>query len=320
MKFLLSFSLLLSIPTSVQSLVTCYYPDGIHKEPSHVPCDQTTSSSSACCDPRNSCSESGICLGASGWDYRGSCTDQSWTSENCPGKQWDSCIIDPSTNERYGGFTAIWSCSPPGTQSTQFCCAHGDSTQSCCNSSFELGTTGMAFKPGYDAIIASITQSSTKSTDTSDASDSQCSNSGVTSTYTDNSTNNDSLGTKVGLGVGIPLGVFVLGFLSWLFYREFAKNRRIAAAGAMSLPSHSPPSLSGSSPVVQNNTASARGYTFGGGHTDRPNSPLTGATAAQQSQSQQSLYSTQPSKQPSPYSLSSPVYEVSPNNIHEMRA
>ncbi|KAH7311880.1 hypothetical protein BKA65DRAFT_574530 [Rhexocercosporidium sp. MPI-PUGE-AT-0058] len=326
--------LLLSISVSIRALATCYYPDGIHKEPGHVPCNQTTSSASACCDPRDSCSESGICLGASGWDYRGSCTDQSWTSDNCPGKQWDSCITDtysrdikdPSTNEKYGGFTAIWSCSPPGTRFTEFCCAQGDSSQSCCNSSFDLGSTGLAFKPGYDAILASLTQSSTAPTATSDSSDSQCSHEGVTSTYNDNSTSNDNLGTKVGLGVGIPLGVLILGLLSWLFYREFAKKKHgnaFGGAGAgvseMHMPSHSISSPSALSPMVQNNTGSTSGYAFGGGYSDQPSPPLTGATAVQQPQQQHSSYSSQPLKT-NPYNLSSPLYEAPPNNVHEMRA
>lgn len=111
------------------------------------------------------------------------------------------------------------------------------------------------------------------------------------------------LGTKVGVGVGILLGVFVLGFLSWLFYREFAKTRRNAAiggsgTGVISMPSLSPSSPSASSPLVQSNTASTTGYAFGGGYTDRPNSPRTESIAAQHSRSQEPPYSTQPSKQP----------------------
>jgi hypothetical protein len=61
----------------------CYYPDGTNADAGTSPCN-TTAAVSACCDPRDSCTISGLCLGASGWIYRSSCTDQTWTSPACP--------------------------------------------------------------------------------------------------------------------------------------------------------------------------------------------------------------------------------------------
>jgi hypothetical protein len=61
----------------------CYYPDGTNADAGTSPCN-TTAAVSACCDPRDSCTISGLCLGASGWIYRSSCTDQTWTSSACP--------------------------------------------------------------------------------------------------------------------------------------------------------------------------------------------------------------------------------------------
>jgi hypothetical protein len=61
----------------------CYYPDGTNADAGTSPCN-TTAAVSACCDPRDSCTVSGLCLGASGWIYRSSCTDQTWTSSACP--------------------------------------------------------------------------------------------------------------------------------------------------------------------------------------------------------------------------------------------
>ena len=61
----------------------CYYPDGTNADAGTSPCN-TTAAVSACCDPRDSCTISGLCLGASGWIYRSSCTDRTWTSLACP--------------------------------------------------------------------------------------------------------------------------------------------------------------------------------------------------------------------------------------------
>lgn len=60
----------------------CYYPDGVTTEPNHSPCNKTINDSS-CCDPLDSCTTSGLCLGRTGFNYRGSCTDKTWTSSNC---------------------------------------------------------------------------------------------------------------------------------------------------------------------------------------------------------------------------------------------
>jgi hypothetical protein len=68
--------------TTAASSSLCFYPDGITTDPNHVPCNSTISTS-ACCDPLDSCTDSGICLGRTGFNYRGSCTDKTWTSSNC---------------------------------------------------------------------------------------------------------------------------------------------------------------------------------------------------------------------------------------------
>lgn len=82
---------LFGFSVAVNGLAPCYYPEGVTIEPGHVPCNQTISGASACCDPLDSCSVSGYCLGRSGWDYRGSCTDQSWSSPDCANAQ-SSCL------------------------------------------------------------------------------------------------------------------------------------------------------------------------------------------------------------------------------------
>jgi hypothetical protein len=61
----------------------CFYPDGVTVEPNHTPCN-TTVTDSSCCLPQDSCTADGLCLGTSNFNYRGSCTDKTWTSNACP--------------------------------------------------------------------------------------------------------------------------------------------------------------------------------------------------------------------------------------------
>lgn len=105
-QFLLFAPLFISILASANASAVCYYPDGKTTDPTHVPCNQTMSTASACCASSDSCSTSGFCLGGSGWVYRGSCTDQNWDSENCP-KRFSQCITGNKPNPETDAGT-IW--------------------------------------------------------------------------------------------------------------------------------------------------------------------------------------------------------------------
>ncbi|KAH6674699.1 hypothetical protein B0J14DRAFT_699380 [Halenospora varia] len=188
-RYLLLGPTLLSFIASVQAGATCYYPDGKTVDPNHVPCNQTISAASACCDPQDSCSTSGICL-------------------------------DPDTHQPFSIFTAIWSCAQPGTTENipntgEFCC--GYQAASCCNNSFFLGTTGQAFKPGWDAMVVSISSAAVAAATSTDAAIP------VNSSTSQHCSNGD-LGTKVGVGVGVPLGVLALGILGFYFGVEEGRN------------------------------------------------------------------------------------------------
>lgn len=67
---------------------TCWFPDGVtFDNDQHAHCNATlagTIQGSACCAPRDACTSSGMCLGELGFAYRGTCTDQTFTSDNCP--------------------------------------------------------------------------------------------------------------------------------------------------------------------------------------------------------------------------------------------
>jgi hypothetical protein len=79
---MLFFLVLVLLTAALAQQQHCYMPDGSIAD-DIAPCNSTIALS-ACCDPRDSCTESGFCLGASGWIYRSGCTDQSWSSSVCP--------------------------------------------------------------------------------------------------------------------------------------------------------------------------------------------------------------------------------------------
>jgi hypothetical protein len=79
----------LALPAAaVAAAPKCFYPDGVTGEPKHTPCN-TTVTNSACCLPQDSCTVDGLCLGTSNFNYRGSCTDKTWSSNACP----QTCLL-----------------------------------------------------------------------------------------------------------------------------------------------------------------------------------------------------------------------------------
>ena len=63
---------------------SCYNPDQSIPLKPYYPCNTASGVHSACCGPGDQCTEHGYCLGASGYIYRGGCTDITWESANCP--------------------------------------------------------------------------------------------------------------------------------------------------------------------------------------------------------------------------------------------
>ena len=62
---------------------TCYYPNSTSSV--DTPC-HSDAAASACCHDTDTCLSNGLCLAQGGGELisRGSCTDQSWESPNCP--------------------------------------------------------------------------------------------------------------------------------------------------------------------------------------------------------------------------------------------
>lgn len=82
------FSLL--VPLSVLQVCwgKCYYPNG-NEAKDNIPCDPDAEVS-ACCGVADinghACLTNTLCLGGNGKIIRGTCTDKSWNSPDCP--QW----------------------------------------------------------------------------------------------------------------------------------------------------------------------------------------------------------------------------------------
>ncbi|CAG8955764.1 hypothetical protein HYFRA_00011633 [Hymenoscyphus fraxineus] len=156
------------------------------------------------------------------WEDPDGCTvEVAWESPNCA-KQQSACVANPITKRAFNSWNPLWSCNQPGTPASDFCCGY-DST-SCCNSSFVLGTTGSAFKPGVDAFVANLTSGNTTPTPIANANAIANTSANTSTPDAAKSSDNTELGTKVGLGVGIPLGILVLGLLALLFWRERSKR------------------------------------------------------------------------------------------------
>ena len=73
---------------------TCYFPDG-SPSPRDTPCRAPSSGqASPCCPYFDICLDNSLCLAQSGNEVvtRGTCTDKSWQSSDCPGYCQDGTL------------------------------------------------------------------------------------------------------------------------------------------------------------------------------------------------------------------------------------
>ncbi|KAM3072174.1 hypothetical protein ACMFMG_008630 [Clarireedia jacksonii] len=256
-SFLYNVIILALSACSVQAW-NCWLPDAVAFDNVGMkPCNTTladSSEGSACCDPRDSCSTSGLCLGRSGYVYRGGCTDSTFGTANCP----SLCLKDPVLGSKYNRNTNVYACGTGGMFSTNFCCeSFATPAQSCCESNFTFQGSGYAFRPGHDAELALLssvsadtkttTAAATRATVTttmegvvSAITTTDLSGKTITSSATSVATtvavdsnnaisasstsaaksDSSDLGKAIGAGVGVPLGCLALGLLAFLFWRE----------------------------------------------------------------------------------------------------
>ncbi|KAH7050221.1 hypothetical protein B0J12DRAFT_89809 [Macrophomina phaseolina] len=238
------FSLLLlsalTQPTLAQSTDTrpCYYPSG--QQSTDVPCN-STSDETYCCAAGFICFSNKLCVpdpngsSAGAPDYnRGSCTDPTWTSSDCP------LFCRGTQSDRSGG-AAVTNC-----ETGSFCCT-SDSTSStdCCSNStliFTLGsgniqtTIGVAASSTSSTSSASATSSPTSShsaatTTTGSSPAATSSPAAAAGTADDGSSSGLSSGAKAGIGVGVGVGgAAVLAALGafWVVRRKKAARQERA--------------------------------------------------------------------------------------------
>jgi hypothetical protein len=118
------------------SAAICYYPNG-DPSPQDLPCQDETDHST-CCGPGYACLSNHICMAtglerqipnAAKYD-RGSCTDKTWRSSQCP-----NFCVNPAHNDALDGGIGIAKC--PGNKDMYYCmdgwpfdCGTGDNVLS----------------------------------------------------------------------------------------------------------------------------------------------------------------------------------------------
>lgn len=207
---------------------TCYFPDGSQSS-RDTPCrTPSPGQASACCAYFDICLDNSLCLAQSGNEVvsRGTCTDQSWQSSDCPRYCQDV--------HTYG--VTIY----PFQDDKSFCCGPGNSSTNLCVNSALGNATPFAVEAGR--VIFNRTSGSTSANDSETATvtvsfTATPSTSTSTPPLTDPTIFRDSpcssnKSAAVGLGVGVPLGLALAGALGLLWRqrsRELGARREARA-------------------------------------------------------------------------------------------
>ena len=223
----------------------CYYPDksiAAHDTPCH-----SSDGDSFCCGQGFACLSNKLCQATSlivhGSSYaRGSCTDQTWRSSNCP----SFCLgrFTPPSTVKYwhrltcldiaNGGEGVDQCPTPNTDS--YCC-HDDLAN--CNCTSRYGTLFSGSEPATVLqTIGVVDTSSTSLAATSTASTpltSSASSLGTPAPSTSAGPNSppeppSSPNAAVPVGVAVPLGVLTLAALSFFLCRRRKKTTEDMAA------------------------------------------------------------------------------------------
>ncbi|CAG8962471.1 hypothetical protein HYFRA_00014201 [Hymenoscyphus fraxineus] len=135
--------------------------------------------------------------------------------------------ITDDTSGPYTTYAILRSCAQPGYEPFDFCCGAGgpsdrDWGKDCCQSSFKLGVTGAAFKPGFDALLQNLTAAANSAVTSAAPIPTSTPEACPTAAAADSAASSqiDDLGMKIGVGVGVPLAVLAIGTLVFLFWRE----------------------------------------------------------------------------------------------------
>lgn len=222
------FSLSLTIATAVlaptlSTLVAataCYYPDG-STATGDTPCGNGTDV--ACCGKDSICLTNGLCMDVA-QPYslaRSSCSDQTWTSSNCP----NYCLQSSTFNG--SGCSVVLYTYLDGV--AEYCCNNiisEDNSAVCAGNYSRFQVEDASVIAGY-AFLANYTLTNTTSNSTNSSSSSN------------SSSNHDA---AIGAGVGVPLGVIALASIAWALWERRKLHRlRAGSVASSNVPEESKP-------------------------------------------------------------------------------
>jgi hypothetical protein len=200
---------------------TCYWPDATIVDHNYIPCTNTTTTGTytPCCIVGDYCFSNGLCLGTGSMTtYRGSCTDRSWASPDCPQYCLELCA---------GSGCGVWPCDGNG----HFGCVKEDCgteqqivvpagtilLNAALSSAIAITQTSATTSSSEATPTHSTTSSSTRSTPSVSAS--------AIGSIDAQSCHSPGTLAGVGIGIGVPLSIALLVVLV-LLYQE---KRRVLA-------------------------------------------------------------------------------------------
>jgi len=219
---------------------TCYFPDGKNAT-KDTACKSATVST--CCQEGATCLDNGLCFdpfgSAVGGYIRGSCTDKTWASPDCPqyctygkplhlltsaGAKLMIIIIDNATASLYNSLSdaGVLSCGNSG-----YCCESDPLSKCDCQTGDGTFTISGDLKP-FTTIASSGSTLSTSAKTTSSGTTKPTTATSASTTPSSSPTNTSpptsNTALKVGLGVGLPLAAALVGVVGVLAY--FLRRRQ----------------------------------------------------------------------------------------------
>ncbi|KAM0800205.1 hypothetical protein BDR22DRAFT_821695 [Usnea florida] len=198
----------------------CYFPDGSIST-RDAPCRASSPDQpSPCCAATDVCLDNALCLAQSGSESisRGTCTDETWRSSECP-----QYCQDVYTSVGVGIFTAAngrsYCCGPPNSSDTCKQTTRGSNTP------FPLVAGRVIYNRTSGSISPNVSDTTTVTvTSTVVISASPPSSPSQDLTSRPNSSCPSDKSTAVGLGVGVPLGTACLCALG-LLWRQRSREQ-----------------------------------------------------------------------------------------------
>ena len=261
--------LFLSAFALAQAAATCYFSDG-DISPADTPCDDEATDT-FCCFNRQACLSNKICLtgNVNGVDQyaRGTCTDQSWVSGECPNFCLDSgalgnvmfscnvtgvdkyccndgCSCDAAAGDEVVSFTGtpytisvIGITSVYTNPSTTASSAVSSVASSASSADITSGVSGVSSAASSASsappssqssiVTSSVVNSASQSTSPTSGTAASAATSAAVSTSSSSGGSSNGVAIGAGVGVGVGVGILLLGAAGFFFYRRRNKKGNI---------------------------------------------------------------------------------------------